>query len=272
MALGDSNYSRNNGGNNYSNDQKKDVYRPTVYGYAFANTQDDAVDKSKLSFSMWKSTIKISIAKCTGENNGYPTWDRDNQASIFLTPYKAKIFADIMEKFYEDPVKYNGYGIDSGKSLITISNGEEFDHPNHFCIVIRLVNRDSGKTERVDGFDIKRTGYALYDYNGDSSFSRDNETFKDTEFFMIVHQLRSYADAASNSIAFSVADTISHSMDYLSTGITKIGYTVGAFGKNSGGSKSYFASDNSGEYSNASSYSDSGNKYNKSTEISVDDL
>ena len=55
MALGDNTYN--------NNDQQ---FRPTVYGYSLYNTDND-YEKSRLTFTMWARTIKISIEEMTRE-------------------------------------------------------------------------------------------------------------------------------------------------------------------------------------------------------------
>lgn len=265
MALGDS-YR-----NNSSGVQRKEVFRPTVYGYNFTNIDNDAIDKSRISFSMWKNTIKISISKSTGtDQNGFTVWDKDNQASIYLTAIKAKTFADIIEKFIEDPVKYSGYGVDSGKGLITISNGEELGKPNHWCIIIRTVNKETGKCERTDGYEIKRSNYAIYGYDNDGNYNKDEETFSDTEIYMIISQLRDYAEAANNAIAFSVIDGLSYSHDYTNNLLSKIAGACGVSMNQSSQSKSYFASNNS-SHKYGSETSESRSNYEK-TEVDFDDF
>lgn len=268
MALGDS--YRNN-----TSTQRREVFRPTLYGYSFANTDDNAIEKSRITFSMWKTTIKIAIAKSTGvDGNGYTIWDKDNQAAIYLTPIKAKMFAEIIEKFIEDPVKYSGYGVDSGKGLITISNGEEAGHPNHWCIIIRTVNKDTGKCERIDGYEIKKSSYAVFGYSDDGQYQKDVESFANAEIEMIVSQLKDYAEAANNAIAFSVVDSMSYSHDYTTSLLNKIAGACGVSMNQASQTKSYFSNSGTAGQSQKSyaGGSESRRAYGKASEVDFDDF
>lgn len=241
MALGDS---------NYKNNQDK-MYRPTVYGMAFANTSETAIDQSLLSFSMWKNTIKISIASKLNSNSSkdYVQWDRDNAGCIYLTPVRASMFADILEKFIEEPSKYTGYGIASGKALISVSDGSDGGKPGHWCIIIRLVNESTGKCEKVYGYEIKKNYEAIYGYDNTGNFKTDTDIFMEKEIRMIIYQLRDYSRAANNAYAFTVLDSFSWVNDHTRSALAKIagacGVDLGAKGTSSGSSKSYFGNQSS---------------------------
>lgn len=259
MALGDS-Y-----GKSYSGVQKKEIFRPTLFGYSFTNTSEDVTEKSRLSFSMWKSTIKVSIAKLVGlDQNGFNNWDRDNQAVIYLTPVKANTFAHIIEKFVEDPVKYDGYGVTAGKGFISINNND-----GRWTIMIYIVNPESGKAERIDGYEVKRSNFAIYAYDGNGSFEKDEEGFKDEEIYMIIAQLKDYAEAANNAIAFAVADSLASNHDYTSNMLNKIASACGVSGSGASQARSYFAG---GSNSSSSSGYASTRTSVKAQEASFDDF
>lgn len=240
MALGDNNY-RYNG-------ERREMYRPTVYGIALNNTTEQAIDKSSLSFSMWKSTIKISIAYPLA-NQGtaeYTQWDRDNAGVIYLTPTKASMFAEILERFIENPEKYTGYGVAAGKSLITISDGSEGNKAGHWCIIIRQVNTETGKCEKIYGYEIKKDYSVIYGYDNSGNYKKDSSLFENKELMMVIDQLKDYARNANNAIAFSVIDNMSWNNEHLMSTLTKIAEGVGVNlparnGGFGGTTKSYFA-------------------------------
>ena len=132
-------------GQTYDNN-KNEAYRPTVYGISMSNTGESAVDKTQLSFSMWKGTIKVQIAPMVkaSSSDDFPKADRDSAASIYLSPSKAYMLSQIMRKCLDDIKAFplDGYSINAGGGLITISSGKDFGAKNP-CIVrsIRIPAR-----------------------------------------------------------------------------------------------------------------------------------
>ena len=95
-------------------------FSPTVYGYSFSNSES-VVDKSNIQFSMWKTTIKISISPLIDTGTNEWRVDRKNAISAYLIPAKAMMFANILKRYKEDPEKYNNWGVASGSAYISVT-------------------------------------------------------------------------------------------------------------------------------------------------------
>ena len=96
-------------------------YSPTVYGSAFFN-KESTVDKTMLSFSMWRSTIKVGIYPLIDTDDDQVKYDRKNGLAAFLTPIKALMFSKILRDFMRDPKANHSRGVPSGSHLLTIED------------------------------------------------------------------------------------------------------------------------------------------------------
>ena len=105
--------------NNKSMQFNKNKYTVNVNGIALFNNSDDNY-KSGLGFTMWNGLLKIYIIPFNEGEGRFVFNSLGNNACIFLNQTKAFLFSNILKKFKEDREKYNGYGINAGKSIITI--------------------------------------------------------------------------------------------------------------------------------------------------------
>ena len=71
---------------------------PTLYGYSLFN-KESTVDKTMMSFSMWKTTIKLAIYPLIESDDDQIKYDRKNGIAIYLTPQKAMMFALLLKEF-----------------------------------------------------------------------------------------------------------------------------------------------------------------------------
>lgn len=233
-------------GQTYNNNEKE-MYRPTVYGYSMSNTADTAIDTTNLSFSMWKSTLKIAIApKVNGGNSDYTEWDRKNAAVIYLNHTKAYMMAQIIRGFMKDPTKYDNSGVFAGQGLLTISTGKEFSKDGNPCLIIRKILED-GKVDSSYAYQFKQDYHTYIEsYNEkDSTYNSNIEKFKLIELEEVIKQLESYAEAMTGSLAFSVVDNLSFTNNMFNNHLAKIAEGVGVqlrTGSDRGyNNKSYFA-------------------------------
>jgi len=229
---------------NYDNNQKDSVFRPNVYGYSMGNTGESALDKTNLSFTMWKSTIKISISPAVEGGSGERTeWNWKGAVSIYLTPTKALQFAEILRKYKEDPDTYNGWGVFAGKGFISVCNGKAFGGSKD-CIVVQAISEEGTVTAQY-AYEFK-TDYhkVLESFNSETGeFVENTDMFKDIEIGQVITQLSDYATAASNAIAFSVVDNLAWTFHYQNRDIEKIAAKLGVNLENqkaSSSNKSYF--------------------------------
>lgn len=252
-------------GNTYNNNEEKDIYRPTVYGYSMGNTQSE-IDKTNLAASMWKGTMKLSISpKIDNGKEDKVEWDTKNAAVIYLNHTKARIMAMIMRGFLKDPDTYNGQGVSSGQGLLTISTGEEFGYKNP-CFVIKRIS-EKGEIESSYAYAFKQN-YHCSIMNFDEKtgeFEQDFESYNTLEIQQYITQFEEYYRAMTGCVAFSVIDNMSWSNNRLDQSLAKIASGVGVelYSQKASKGNSYFA--NGGN---------KGNNTNKpaSTSTTIDDI
>ena len=237
--------------------QQQTQNTPSVYGYSFYN-KDSTIDKTMLSFNMWKTTIRMSIYPLIeSENDDQIKYDRKGGISIYLTPYKARMFAELIRRFKEDPTKYSGKGVPSGQALVSIESPKVtpgYKNPNaNPLIVIRKVNIEGG-LEASYAYEINNDYYSVIDkYNQNTGeFVKDSNEFVGMELDLIIGQLNSYCEAMNNSIAFAVNEQTFLHLDKIAN---KLGVELLSTYSSSYKNGSYFTSNNGTQSSSDSSSS-----------------
>ena len=185
-------------------------YSPTVYsGYAMYNPVS-TIDKTGLTFSMWKTTLKVSIIPVieSGAGNDEPAkYDYRNSATIFLTPSKAHMFATILKKFKEDPEKYSNYGVNTPQCIISVDSAKTFGKDtNDPVITIRKLG-DAGNIELSYSYECRNDFYSSvvgFSASSPKDYKQDFEMFKNLDIDMIIEQLEQYYVAMTKTIAFTV--------------------------------------------------------------------
>lgn len=236
----------------YLNNQTQNT--PSVSGYAFFN-KESGVDKTMLSFNMWKTTIRASIYPLIeSENDDQVKYDRKGGISIYLSPFKAAMFAELIRKFMKDPQAYSGKGVPSGQALITIEDpsiAEGFNKPGaNPLIVIRKINPEGG-VEMCYAYETNKDFYAVIEkYNQNTGeFVKNTEEFKQLELHLIARQLETYCEAMGNSIAFAVNEQTFQHLDKIAN---KLGVELLSSYSSSYKSNSYFnTNDGSGNNGNS---------------------
>lgn len=144
----------------------------SMFGLAMFNTNEDARQISSINFEHWNSMLKISInyGKRSEENNNAVVWSSKYMLKpvIFLTPPKAYLFARDIEKYISDKDKYNGIGVVSGYSVITVFNGSLINDDKNKDF-IRIVKMDK------DGYVDKDRIYEIKKYASINNFETDDE-------------------------------------------------------------------------------------------------
>lgn len=193
--------------------QSDNVFSPTVYSGFNLYNPTSKIDKTCMSFSMWKSTLKVSIIPVieTESVNDTPKYDYKNAISIYLTPIKAHLFAKILEQFKLNPTKYNNYGISTPQSIITVDIPQTFGKDyNGTVISIRRVG-ENGNVEASYSYECSSDNFsAVVGFNSKNpkEFTQDTEIFKNEEIDAIINQLNSYYEAMSNANAFATLNIL----------------------------------------------------------------
>jgi hypothetical protein len=218
---------------------------PTIQGYSLFN-RDAKIDKTMLAFSMWKTTIRIGIFPLIeSENDDQPKVDRKGGLSIYLTPFKAHMFAEILTRYKSNPEQYSGKGIPSGQCLISIEDpryAPGYNKPDaNPLIVIRKVSPETGAMEASYAYEINDNFYAIVDSYDQTTgqFTKNFDEFKGIEIDIIITQLESYYRAMTNATAFSVVES---QYQYLDKIANKLGVELMANNFISYRSNSYFNS------------------------------
>jgi hypothetical protein len=242
-------------GQNYDNNEK-DIYRPSVYGYTMKNPESE-IDPSRLSVTMWKDTMKIAIApKIESDNDEFARYDAKAAALIYLNHSKARIMAEVLKSFIQDPKKYSNCGVRAGSGILTVSTGEEFDKKSS-CIIIRTVNKE-GQVESSYAYEFKhKYHHSVKGFNEKTGeFERDYEPFETLEILEFITQLEEYYKAMTGCVAFSVIDSMSWQQNRLNENLAKIASGVGVqlnSGQKASRGNSYFAPNRGSENKNTSS-------------------
>lgn len=218
-------------------------WSPTVWGFSLFHPESK-IDKTSISFSMWKTTIKISIIpaiESTGEELSH--YDYKNSVNIFLTPLKAYRFAQILRNFKLDPDKYDTFGVPTPQAIITIEKPDRFGQPTGGPVIsIRRVD-ENGNVELSYMYECNKDALAsIVGFNASSpkSFTQDTELSKDTEIDCIIAQLEQYYYAMTNCQSFA---TLQQIFPYLDKIAAKLGVDLSGYNKRntSGG---FFAQNN----------------------------
>lgn len=194
MSLGDYN------NNKYQNNGPQ---LPTVYSAYRMNNAESMVDKTCMTFTYWNSFLRVSICPKKDTGNDMVQFDMKNGITINLAHTKARIFADVLRKFKEDPIKYNNSGVNSGAALITISNGKEYNS-KYPCIIIRKID-ENGSIQSTYIYQMKGDFFfSIINYKEDGSFERDFQSYQSLELDQMITILEAYYEAMTGALAYTV--------------------------------------------------------------------
>lgn len=232
------------GGSVYGNQ----LQTPTVNGYTFAN-KESVIDKTMLRFSMWKTTLRISIYPLIESDSDEVKYDWKNGVSIFLVPAKAMMFAEILKKYKEDPIGTSNNGVASGQGLISVVNPADYGKPDAGPVIsIRKIN-EKGQVELSYAYELKHNFYnAVIGFDERSgSYKQNFENFNMLELDMFIIQLEQYCAAMSNAYAFASLQQAYPIYDKIAT---KLGVDLNSNYNSGYANKSYFANSNQQQQNN----------------------
>ncbi|MGL5752613.1 MAG: hypothetical protein ACRCXT_18900 [Paraclostridium sp.] len=230
MSLGDTN-------NSYNNNKKK-PYQPKVYSpYKMSNTES-AVDQTQFSTSFWNNMLVLTIAPMVQNNGKDIAFDHDNAASIYLSHTKARMLHDELEMFIQDPHQFNNVGVNSGMGLIYISNGAEFGVTTP-VLVVSKINPETGVPESSYAYQFKQSyHYSIRNYDGNTA-DFDKIYHDNLEIEQLKTLLRSYYEAMTGALAYTVVDNMKYDMSRINTKLDSCTEKLGVEykGKSTGGNK-----------------------------------
>lgn len=234
MAMGS--YSNNNQNN-------KGLYEPTYYPrLRWKNEQDGLV----LSPSYWKGSLKLSIS-AKGNNPG----ELEEIGYIHLSPTKAFILAEYMQKIIDNPDGLDIYGVSTGtgENAGLIAIGRELGVP--FLFVAKVDTNGNYLNSQKFRFNSNyHFGLNIHDLN---KLSFEKEYVNNVELEQVRDMLIDWARSANGALAFSVHDVARYETAKMNNMLRKIAEKVGVEfnggNKSSytgGGSQNSFFNNNSG--------------------------
>lgn len=208
----------------YDNNRGDMPKRPTVYSpYSFSNTFS-TVDPSRMSFSFWNRMLKVTITPMIGKNDaGVPTFDKDNAISAYFTHTKALIMAREIRKFLADPATYNSSGIISNETLVTISNGEEFNQPGIY-LVVRKIDKETGNSLSSYAYHFNTELYnSVRNYKAaDMSFITEFDEYANIEIEQLLTLLDTYVESMTYAQAYSTIDAVDYNYNQMMNCLNEI--------------------------------------------------
>lgn len=216
------------GNNNYNNNQQNNDYkyhvREVQSNYKMNNGESD-IDPTCLGFKFWKQNLVITISPRKNTGTDEVVFDYDNGISIYMNHTKAKMFKHEVEEFLKDPASYNSRGVNSGQSVICITNGTEYGKNTPMLVIYKLA--EGGKISASYGYEFKTNFfYSLRNYTGDK-YEQNFEDYKNIEIEQLVVLLDEFCKAMTNATAFTVLDQRQYSYYKMDTKIEAIASSLG---------------------------------------------
>ena len=260
-------------GSTYNNNQNRsNVPEVSIYSNYRMNNAESQIDATCLTYRFWKSNLCIGIFPRKNTGNDEISFDMDNGITIYLSHTKARMLANELRRFLQDPVMYNSVGVPSGSAAITISNGVEYGK-NTPVLTIRKVDGDGNVTASF-AYEFKTNYYySIRNYDG-KNFDAAYDDYQNLEIEQMITVLEEYIKASTNAIAFTVMDQRKYGVTLMENKIDAIANKLGVeIRSGNGGQRQY----NNKSYFNSNSGGNSGNNYPSSSNVSygsatIDDL
>lgn len=248
---------------NYSNNNKKGgPIDPTIYSpYRFNNAQS-TVDQTSLTTQFWNKTLRISISPKNPESpTDQPTFDMKNGISVYLNHSKARILAEVLKSFIENPEANDNCGVTSGSSIICFSTGKDFN--SKFPLVIIRKVDESGNVSSSFAYEVKGDYYfAVTNFSEKSNGQYGTRKFPDLELRQLLTMLEEYYKAETRAIAYTVVDETRWNDYRTSMKLNRIGEKLGLDmsigGSRQSSSTSYFSSNGPSSPASQSNSDDGG--------------
>jgi hypothetical protein len=239
----------------YNNNDKQPV-NVTYSAVGFSNPTG-TVAQSKLNISYFNKLLKIGIAnKNPSNNNGYDTYDNDNQASVYVSCTKARIIRDMIKIFIDGDHKEDmkNVAVELKNGLLMLSDGSEFG-VDCYCIVIKAVD-DTGNV-LTSIYQIKNDYYeGIYNYYDDKADDYCKYTLSNLELDSFICVLDEYIKASTYAVAATVMEASMYKRNAATEVLYNIGRKVGVVsekGNGNGGNGSFLNrnNNNNGNHSNS---------------------
>ena len=216
MALGDV-YTGGMDNNSREEKDKLTVYCPVMF-----RNPDAECDPSRLSWSIWKNRLKLTISPKNDSKPGdtYVTYSKTDQGEAYLNVPKAMILKERILDFLEDPMKYNNVGISTGANLVSVSNGIEYGVSSP-VLSIRKIDQNGAEISNYAYQFGKADHFAIVNYDSNSAtYDTLEHANLELEYFVIM--LDEYIKSSTYMAAYTVAKTEDWNMTRLKDNMASI--------------------------------------------------
>lgn len=252
----------NSNNQNQNNNGGNETFTPTVRSaYRFFNSVSE-IDKTTMSFNFWNTLLKITMNPIIVKEGSANKVDTDNHVDIFLSPSKAQMLLHCVREFRKNPDNYTNIGVPTNKGIIFIANGDKMFNRGGVCIVINLINNDTGEVEAEAAYEFNTDVYAVTDYMGGNDFGKDTSYANNLELDMFENLLVQFINAYTNAVASSIMDANKYNDARQFSFIKDVREKLGIKKEGKGGNRSSWFNNNNG---NSSSVSSDSPKSNSST-------
>jgi len=213
MALGNS-YQSSNQGNNSNQMWEANYYSRLKI--------KNPVDNIALTFTFWKGVLKVSIAETGSAQEG-----KNNElAYIHLSPTKARILAEGVNRVIASPESADVFGVDTGTGETRgfIAIGRDSGNP---YLVIAKVDKN-GKYESSQRFNFNMDYNYLLKVHDISTLKCQKEYMNFVELQQFADILNDFARAASGALGASFYDIGRYESAKLTNMVRKIAEKTGA--------------------------------------------
>lgn len=187
-------------GNNQNNQPKSITLRSKIVLF-----NKGELNYTCLKFEYWNGLLVLKIENCITitDESGRTTVkvDSDNSISIYLTPYKARVFYNSIKSYLNNQGKYTNVGINSGAGLITFSDGADYNVNNHL-ICIRKCHEETGNVLSSNTYEFNKGDGIIVNFD-DSNPQNNREILDDNiEIDILLNVLSDFISYANSAAAY----------------------------------------------------------------------
>lgn len=194
-----SNYNNNNYNNN-------EGYIPS-FSSAHSLRNPNGKDPTALGFSYYRKMLKLAISPALEmqADDEYQKYDTKNSVNIFLTPQKAAMLLEVINRFKENPEEFSNIGVTSGAGedvgYVCISNGQEIGSNNIQLIIRRLDGAGNVTSSAAYEFGTGEFSTTVANFN-ENKKTFDNIKLPNVEFEIFISHLKEFINASTGSQAY----------------------------------------------------------------------
>lgn len=186
--------------NSYNNNNKG----PSVNVYTPMSFINPEKTPGRFTISYFNRVMQFAITNVVVGNgpDGFPRFDNNNQAKVFISFRQAKILHDGILAMLAKDSTVNNVCIETKNGLLKVTNGVEYGYENY---TISITYQDQNKNFQESVYYFKGDKTLAYNYDKDSN-SYDVMDFPKFELNTFLMILDEYYKASSYAVAASVRE------------------------------------------------------------------